>query len=287
MAKITSNFIEVDDLKLHYLEAGSGDPVLLLHGWPTNAQLWRHTVAALGEHRRAIALDLPGSGRSDKPSTTRYSFRFYDQIIEKALAALGVERLGLAVHDLGGPIGLHWAARNLDRISSLALLNTLVFPQMSWAVKAFMVSLHTPGLRQLMTTPWGIRKAMRLGMVHGEKLTEQVAAHYDSHHPSGRDRTALVRTATGLHPKGFETIAASVPEWTMPVRLLYGARDRILPDVDRTMKRVAQLVPHADSTRLADAGHFVQEDAPQVVADALAEFFGAPRGVAAEPPAAQ
>ena len=111
---IESKRIEVNGLSLHCLEAGTGEPVLLLHGWPTNAQLWRHVLGIASRHRRVIALDLPGFGESEKPLGVRYTYQFYADAIDGALSALGVEStdtIGLGVHDMGGPIGLFWAAR--------------------------------------------------------------------------------------------------------------------------------------------------------------------------------
>ena len=77
----TSRDVEVDGLRIHYLEAGTGPAVLLLHGWPTSAFLWRNTLHPLAETHRVIALDLPGFGGSDKPDAS-YSFRFHERVLE-------------------------------------------------------------------------------------------------------------------------------------------------------------------------------------------------------------
>ncbi len=285
MAEITSQFINVGDLRLHALTAGEGDPVLFLHGWPTNAQLWRHVLEPLGEHRRVIALDLPGFGRSDKPTDVRYSFRFYQQIIDGALEALEVDQLGLAVHDLGGPVGLYWAAHNLSRIRSLALLNTLVFPEMSWAVKAFMLAIRTPGLSRWLSSPSGVGASMRLGVVDPASITPQVARLYREPYEAPAARRALLESAKGLSPRGFTTVAEVIPKLTMPVRIVYGESDRILPDVAHTMARVKELVPHAELTSLPRVGHFLQEDASARVAELLTEFFARPPMISANPAA--
>ena len=70
----TNNYVEVDGTRLHYLDAGSGDTVLLLHGWPTSSFLWRGVIGPIAERNRTIALDLPGFGKSDKPLDASYSF---------------------------------------------------------------------------------------------------------------------------------------------------------------------------------------------------------------------
>lgn len=284
MAKITSHFIKVEGRSLHVLEAGQGDPVLFLHGWPANAQLWRHVLEALGEHRRAIAIDLPGYGRSDKPLGVRYSFGFYERAIEGALAALDVERLGLCVHDVGGPLGLYWAVRHADRVDSLGLLNTLVFPERSWAVYAFVLATHVPGLKHWMSSPSGIAALMRLGMGKPERITDEIAQLYTAPFHDRAARRALLATVQSLSTRGMRSIDEGLSQLTMPLRIIYGERDRALPDVARTMKRVAERLPHAEITSLPNVGHFLQEDDTQRVTELVTEFFARPRREAAARP---
>ncbi len=104
--EISSRSVEVDGLRLHYLESGSGEPVLLLHGWPTSSFLYRNVIGHVAQNSRAIALDLPGFGSSDKPLDASYSFRFYSRVLDGFLSALGIDKTSLVVHDLGGPVGL-------------------------------------------------------------------------------------------------------------------------------------------------------------------------------------
>src|SRR5262245_39109002 len=129
--------IQVDGLTVGYREAGAGLPVLLLHGWPTSSLLWREVIEPIARTNRVVAVDLPGFGASDKPTDVRYSFAFFGRILDGLLAGLGIAELGLAVHDLGGPIGLHWLLHRPGRVTRLALLNTLVYPEFSDAVKEF------------------------------------------------------------------------------------------------------------------------------------------------------
>ena len=84
-----------------------------------------------------VALDLPGFGASDKPLDVQYDFDLFERTLDGFLAALGIDEVGLAVHDLGGPVGVHWAVHRPERVTKLALLNTLVYPEFSEAVMAF------------------------------------------------------------------------------------------------------------------------------------------------------
>jgi pimeloyl-ACP methyl ester carboxylesterase len=113
--------VRVDGLTLAYREAGEGPPVLLLHGWPTSSFPWREVMVPIAGANRVIALDLPGFGASDKPLDVRYNFAFFGRALDLFLARLGIDDLGLAVHDLGGPIGLHWLLNRPRRVTKLAL----------------------------------------------------------------------------------------------------------------------------------------------------------------------
>jgi pimeloyl-ACP methyl ester carboxylesterase len=277
MEPSSGEFVEVDGMRLHYLEEGTGEPVLLLHGWPTSSYLYREMLGPLATGgNRAIALDLPGFGRSDKPLDASYSFRFHDRVMEGFLDALGIEETGLVVHDLGGPVGLYWASQSPGRLSKLALLNTLVYARPSFAVVAFVVSTRVPGLRSRLVSPAGIRFAMRFGVADKERLTDDAIRAYQEPFASAEARRALLKAGTRLHPGGFKEIEVWLPRVEVPVRIVYGERDRILPDVARTMRKVAADLPSEPQvTTLADCGHFIQEERPAEIAEMLAAFFRA------------
>jgi pimeloyl-ACP methyl ester carboxylesterase len=265
--------VEVDNLTLAYRELGSGPPVLLLHGWPTSSYLWREVMRPIAEHNRVLAIDLPGFGGSDKPLGVRYGFELFDRTLDGFLAALGIEQVGLAVHDLGGPIGLHWAVHRPQRVTRLALLNTLVYPEFSEAVLQFIKACSTPELRDQLTSPAGLEAAMGLGLADEASLTDEVLAAVREPFQSEESRRALADAGIGLEPEGFVEIARLLPSLRMPVRVVYGERDRILPDVAQTMARVKADLPQAEVTALPECGHFLQEEAPEEIGSQLARFF--------------
>jgi len=279
-AEIASRWVEVEGMRLHYLEAGSGEPVLLLHGWPTSSFLWRNVMPAMAARNRVLALDLPGFGRSDKPLDASYSFRFYAKVLDGFCERLGLARLSLVVHDLGGPIGLYWTCRHPDRVAALGLLNTIVYASQSWAVMLFVGASYLPGVRDLLVSPAGLRFAMWLGIQDATKRTDEVMRGVLAPFESAEARRALVKAAHGLHPNGMKEIERVLPTLTMPVRAIYGEGDWILPDVAQTMRRVAQDLPQAEVTALPDCGHFLQEDRPEQIGELLAEFLARAGSVA-------
>ncbi len=268
------DMVEVNGLSVSYRAMGTGAPVLLLHGWPTSSYLWRDVMAPIAEHNTVIAPDLPGFGRSSKPSDG-YSFEFFDQVLDGFLDALGITEVAVAAHDLGGPIALHWSLQNRDRLTRLALLNTLVYPEFSATVTDFVRGLLTPARRAQMTSPEGLAELMRVGVADPSALRADVIASVQAPFQDEEARRALAAAGVGLRASGFKEIARLLPTLEVPVRIVYGAKDRLLPDIAETVARLRIDLPQAEITELPDAGHFIHEDAPAQVGTHLAQFFAA------------
>jgi pimeloyl-ACP methyl ester carboxylesterase len=269
----TLDTVEVEGLTIGYRELGEGPAVVLLHGWPTSSFLWRDVMPAIARNNRVIAPDLPGFGVSDKPTGVRYDFAFYERALDGLLAALDVDSVGLAVHDLGGPIGVHWALENPERVTGLALLNTLVYPEFSPAVLEFVKALATPGLRDKLTSPEGLAEVVKLGLVDESMATDEVIGGVCGPFADEPSRRALADAGIGLELDVIADTAERLPTLRVPVRIVYGEQDRILTDVAETMARVGRDLPQAVVTPLPDCGHFLQEEQPEHVGVLLAEFF--------------
>jgi pimeloyl-ACP methyl ester carboxylesterase len=273
MTATTLDKVQVDGLNLTYRELGSGPPVLLLHGWPTSSFLWREVMVPIARSNRVLALDMPGFGGSDKPVDVRYDFEYFESALDGFLERLGVDDVALAGHDLGGPVGVHWALKNSDRVTKLALLNTLLYPEFSDAVLEFVQMLMDPEQRDKVTSPEGLEEAMRLGLADESNLTEEVLSGVRDPFQTEESREALAKAGIELRVEGFAEIGRGLGSLRMPVRIVYGAGDRILPDVAETMARVKKDLPQAEVTALPNRGHFVQEESPEEVGDLLARFF--------------
>ena len=280
MTEPSSHYIEANSLRLHYLEAGTPDPntppILLLHGFPTSSHLYRNILPHLAKTHRAIALDLPGYGLSDKPLDVRYDYDFYTDVLDSFLDALGIGETNLVVHDLGGPVGLYWAIQNPGRVPKLVILNTLVYPETSWAVKLFLIAMKTPGLRDFLVSPKGIVGAMQFGVANKARLNREVLTPYTAPFESAAARKALIKAGSGLGGLGgLAKIARELPGYETSIRLIYGEKDRVLPDVAKTMARLQRARPEAEFTALPNCGHFLQEDEPERVGQLIAEFLNA------------
>lgn len=264
-----------DGTRIAYRELGDGPAMLLVHGWPTSSFLWRHVMPTFAERHRVIAVDLPGFGASDKPAEARYDFNYFERAIDSFLVAVGVDRVAVVGHDLGGPIAMHWALARLERVTRIGLLNTLLYPEFSSAVTEFVTELMTPAGAERLTSPGGLAEIMRFGVSDPNVITDEIAAAVAAPFRSDEDRSTLARAGYGLGLRGFAEIAAGLGSIACPVAVAYGAADQILPDVADTFERLQRDVPHAQITKLPGVGHFVTEEAPDAVSAALASFVAA------------
>jgi haloalkane dehalogenase len=272
---ISSHYVDLGDLNLHYLSAGEGAPLVLLHGWPTSAYLWRRMMEPLAKGRWVIAPDLAGFGRSDKPLNVFYSANYHVKTLSAFFEKLKIKQLDLVVHDLGGPIGLLWAVRNPEKIRRLVILNTVIYPEVSIWVKLFFLAARLPGIKRWMVSLSGIATFMRLGVANKAMPTKEVIAAYQAPFTTPEARRALHKTITDINPRGLKEVAGALPEIKVPIRIIYGEKDRLIPNVTTDLLRFKEERPDVLLTALPDCGHFLQEDQPGPLSELLLDFLSA------------
>jgi haloalkane dehalogenase len=125
-----SQYVDVRGSRMHYVEQGTGSPILFLHGNPTSSYLWRNIIPFAVPYGRAVAVDLIGMGRSDKPDL---AYRFFDHFdyLDDFIEALDLVDLTLVVHDWGSALGFHHATRHPGRVKRIAFMDAIVEP-MRW-----------------------------------------------------------------------------------------------------------------------------------------------------------
>jgi len=144
-----SHFVEVHGSPMHYVDVGSGDPIVFLHGNPTSSYLWRNVIPHLVPLRRCIAPDLIGMGRSAKPDI---DYRFFDhaRYVEGFLEALALRNITLVIHDWGSALGFHYAMRHEHNVKAIAFLEAILRPIPTWeamsdSFREMFRAFRTPG----------------------------------------------------------------------------------------------------------------------------------------------
>ena len=125
-----THFVDIHGFRLHFIDEGAGDPVVMLHGNPTWSFYYRNLASVLRDNYRVIVPDHIGCGLSDKPDARQYPYTLKRRVqdLDDLLEHLGVrENITLVLHDWGGMIGMAWAHRQPERVKRLVVLNTAAF----------------------------------------------------------------------------------------------------------------------------------------------------------------
>ncbi|WP_232839715.1 haloalkane dehalogenase [Nocardia aurea] len=192
--------IDVLDSSMHYEEAGSGTPLVFLHGNPSSSHLWRNVLPRIGEPGRALAPDLIGMGRSGKPDIG-YRFADHARYLDAWFDALGLDEVVLVGHDWGGSLAFDWAARHPDRTRGVAFMETIVRPmalsELSDPARARFEKLRTPDGESLaLERNFLVETAFTAGVLRS--LGEEEIEPYLAPYPSRDSRRPLLEWARSL-----------------------------------------------------------------------------------------
>ncbi len=254
------------------LAAGTGDPVVLMHGVPVSSFLYRKVVPAFAERGlRGVAFDLPGLGLADRPARFDYSWSGLAAWTGAAIDELGIERCHLVVHDIGGPVGFEWAIRNPERVLSLTALNTLVDAahfHRPWTMHPF--SIRGVGELWLRGTPRHLFSELFYLQGVGDRAAVPRSEVY-AHHAllrRGDAGRAFLRIM-----RGFELSEAKerfflegLGRRRYPAQVVWGRND---PALGAQRREAVQSALGVEESLLLDAKHFLQEDRAAEVAAAV------------------
>ena len=279
-----SRYFDRAGLKLHYVDEGSGDPVVMVHGNPTWSFYFRNLIESLRPTHRCIALDHIGCGLSDKPPLGRYPYRLVNRVLdlEALLDSLGVnDNVTLVMHDWGGMIGMAMAHRRPERIARIVALNTAAFGLPNG--KQFPRSLHWA--RNTALGRWLVlhanafcRAAARWCATH-RPLPPDVRAAYLAPYSSIADRIAVLRFVEDIpldptHPSFamIEDVSRGLHQFAdRPTLLGWGERDFVF-DVHFRDEWVRRF-PSAEVHSWPDSGHYILEDRGDELAALIREFL--------------
>lgn len=275
---VAHRFLDLDGARVHYVDEGAGETLLLLHGNPTWSFVYRKIIAALRSRFRCVAVDYPGYGMSDLRAGYGYTPREHSDIVERFADQLGLRDLTIVGQDWGGPIGLGLAIRRPALVRRIVLGNTFAWPldderrfrvfsaimggpigrlgtQLGNLVPRFFFAggFHQPlaqDVRRAYLAPWRDRSRRHPAVIAPRQLI------------AGREYLREVEAGlSGLADR--------------PVLLVWGERDFAFRARER--ERFERTFPIHETVRLADAGHFVQEDAGEHIAREMSRWLSAHR----------
>ncbi len=260
--------------RVHFIDEGVGDPILFLHGNPTWSFLYRGIIIRLKKRFRCIAVDYPGFGLSEAPAGFAYTPADQAGIVRELVKHLDLQHLTIMGQDWGGPIGLRVALDEMPRLRALVMGNTWYWPIDTLTAKAFAYIMSSaPMQSQILKRNILVEKIMPMMVKH--PLAEEVMHHY---------REALSTPKRRLGAAEFPRQLIESTMWlgdladevqdrlsSVPILLTWGLHDLAFPQPylerfrdDFKVSRVQRL----------DAKHYIQEDAPGEIAEAIEGFLG-------------
>lgn len=270
-----AKFIDVQGIRTHYFDMGSGFPVVFVHGLGAWSYSWRNNLEATAKlGYRVIALDLKGFGLTQKPEPITdedYSVADQARFLKRFLEALWIPKADIVGNSMGGSIALYFAATYPEATSRIVLVDPACykqrFPFLLWMTKA-------PILGRV--SEWFMGKSsakMVLKQVYADpkKVTDEMIEAYAMPLSLDGGKRAFRMAAKRLVPKDYERVIAAYKEIQAPALVVWGEKDRwISPKMGQ---RLSKDLPYAKLAILKDCGHMPMEECPEKFNKLLASFL--------------
>jgi pimeloyl-ACP methyl ester carboxylesterase len=242
-----------------------------VHGITTYSFIWRRVTERLCREHEVFAVDLLGCGESSNPLDVEYSLNHHAQLLSTFVRELGLSRVHLVGHDIGGGVAQVIAVRRPENLRDVTLVNPVGYD--FWPVQPI-VTMRTPIVRQfaLATLHLGtFRAIVRRGLFHPERATPELMKLFWEPMKTRQGRKAFLRFAESLDNRHLTDIVSALRELKLPVLVVRGDSDVYLSRA--ITDRLHDDIPHSRLVVIPEAGHFIQEDQPQALAEALLKFF--------------
>lgn len=274
-----SHTLDIDGVRYHYLDEGSGETLLFVHGNPTWSFAWRNLIKDLSGDYRCIAVDHIGCGFSEKPQDYPYTLEQHISNLQRLVESLDLQNVTLIAHDWGGAIGMGTATRLPERFARFVLMNTAAFR--SQRIPLRIAVCRIPGLGTLAIRGLNLfaRAAIRMAVCKSERMTPAVRSGYLAPYNSWANRIATLRFVQDIplaanHPsyatlRGIEVGLSQFQNY--PILLPWGERDWCF--TPRFLQEFVTHFPEAETLRIPDAGHYIFEDAHELLLPRVRQFL--------------
>ncbi|MEW9052918.1 MAG: haloalkane dehalogenase [Neobacillus sp.] len=270
------NYVDINDARVHYVDQGSGEVILCLHGEPSWSYLYRHMIPPLSQYFRVIAPDFIGFGRSDKfTEPEEYSFEMHMNTLSSFIESLQLEQITLVVQDWGGLIGLGVLADMPERFARVVIMNTGLPTGETPPTKGFL----TWRKYAERTTDLPVGQIIRRSLAPGNELPEDVIAAYDAPFPT-EEYKAGAQVWPLLVPINIDDPGAAqmrkakevLQNWNKPAFVAFSDSDPITRGGDRFFKKIIPTADREPEVVIEQAGHFLQEEKGNEIAEHIIAF---------------
>ncbi len=271
------HYVEVNRMRIHYVNEGAGEVILCLHGEPSWSYLYRKMIPILSQNHRVVAMDFIGFGRSDKyTERDEYTFQMHCDTLVGFIDALSLRQITLVVQDWGGLIGLRVASEMPERFARLVIMNTGLPTGDEPMGKAFMrwrqLAASVPDL--------AIGQVIALGMAHSDQIAPEVMAAYESPFPdvtykAGAMVFPLLVPVTPDDPgsAGMRQAREVLSKWEKPAFVMFSDRDPITRGGDKFFRALIPTAQDQPEVVIEDTGHFLQEEKGEEIAQHIVDFI--------------
>lgn len=277
------NYLDIDGVKIHYVDEGKGDPIVFLHGIPTWSYLWRNIIPSVSQHARCIAPDLVGMGKSDKPDI-KYSIFEHIAYIEKFIEKLNLKNVTLVLHGWGSVVGFHYAMNHPENIKAIVFYESHVRATVKWDMLSLpvqeLVTLfdnREKSYQKVINDNFFIKTALPLGLMR--TLTPEEIKNYSEPYSTAKSRRPLWQYVLELPTGKAETdVVKMIHDYSMKLRvskipkLMLYAVPGFITTIE-TVQWCKDNIANLETVDLGEDYHFAQETIPEKFAQEIISWY--------------
>lgn len=270
------HFEKINGFDMHFIDEGTGEPILCLHGEPTWSYLYRNFIKELSNSNRVIAPDQMGFGKSDVPQEKKYRMHEHIDNLTKLILKLDLNNITLVVQDWGGPIGLGFAVDHVERIKRMVIMNTSV-GVMREGRKPWYATLEEKGIyKEFIMNIEGVIKG---GIYQKDNITDSMINAYTAPFPSEEYYIGAFAWPKDIpigdsHPSAptMKHVRENLNNLSEKEKILiWGLKDPIFPK--KMINWWQKIYTDIKTYEIKDASHFLQEDAPDEIISIISDFI--------------